>query len=392
MKKKIAIFGSTGSIGTQTLDVVGSRPDEFSVSALAAGKNIDLLEEQIRRYQPDLVAVGDEDAALQLRARISDLAISVFTGSQGLQKLAEEAEYDTMVMALVGNMGLEPVMAGLTRGVQIALATKEVLVAAGELVMERARETGSLILPVDSEHSAVFQCLQGEAAGSVEEIILTASGGPFREMSLDKLANVTPREALRHPNWQMGSKITIDSATLINKGLEVLEAHWLFATPLAQIRVLVHPQSIIHSMVQFCDGAVMAQLGLPDMRGPIQYALLYPQRGTNCLTRLDLAHIGCLTFQEPDLTRFPGLGLAYEAGRIGGTMPAVFNAANEVAVNMFLNEEIGFCTIVDLIARVMEKHEFVVKPALAEVLEADRWARNMAHTLHGHGPSNRKKV
>jgi 1-deoxy-D-xylulose-5-phosphate reductoisomerase len=279
MKKKIAVFGSTGSIGTQTLDVVGSRPEEFTVSALAAGKNIDLLEQQIRHFRPDLVAVGDQAAARRLQERTADLGLSVLVGTLGLRKLAVEAEYDTMVMALVGNMGLEPVMVALNRGCQIAIATKEVLVAAGELVMERARQTGSLLLPVDSEHSAVFQCLQGEDLKTVEQIILTASGGPFRRMTCAELANVSPQQALRHPNWQMGPKITIDSATLINKGLEALEAHWLFSTPLDQIRVLVHPQSIIHSMVQFTDGAVMAQLGLPDMRGPIQYALMYPQRG-----------------------------------------------------------------------------------------------------------------
>ena len=392
MKKKIAVFGSTGSIGTQTLDVIDSRPEEFVVSALAAGKNIDRLEDQIRRYRPGLVAVGDEESAGMLKERTADLNLQIFSGAQGLKSLAGEAEYDTMVMALVGNLGLEPVMAALDRGSQIAIATKEVLVAAGKLVIERAAETGSLLLPVDSEHSAVFQCLQGEDPKNVETIILTASGGPFRQMTTAQLAGVTPQQALRHPNWQMGPKITIDSATLVNKGLEVLEAHWLFSTPLDQIQVLVHPQSIVHSMVQFADGAVMAQLGLPDMRGPIQYALLYPQRGTSSLERLDLARIGALTFEPPDFDRFPGLRLAYAAGNAGGTMPAVFNAANEVAVELFLHNGISFCGIPDLIDRVMEQHSVTMNLSLEAVLEADRWAREKARTLNGPGPEKRKKV
>ncbi len=378
MTKKIAIFGSTGSIGTQTLDVIDNQPGEFQITALAAGRNIDLLEKQIRQYRPEAVAVSHGDDAAELKNRIRDLSIRVYIGKEGLQTLAVEAEYDLMVMALVGNIGLEPVLEALQKGVDVAIATKEVLVAAGALVMALADQSGSRLIPVDSEHSAIFQCLQGQRRDELEAIILTASGGPFRAHPLSDLASVTVNEALKHPNWRMGQKITVDSATLINKGLEVLEAKWLFSVELDQIQVVVHPQSIIHSMIRFQDGSVLAQMGLPDMRGPIQYALNYPWRKKNRLERLRLSDIGCLTFEEPDLVRFPGLRLAYDAGKAGGTMPAVFNAANEVAVDRFIRGGLSFLDIPALIEDVMSLHSNTNNPLLETILEADRWARETA--------------
>jgi 1-deoxy-D-xylulose-5-phosphate reductoisomerase len=378
MKRKLIVLGSTGSIGTQTLDVVAQHPEHFEVTGLVGGNNIDRLEKQIRDFQPAMVAVATEAGADLLSAAISDLPTTVLWGTQGILNLVEDADYHLMVMALVGTLGLRPVMTGISRGKDVALATKEVLVAAGELVMEESRKQHVRILPVDSEHSAIFQCLQGEDPDTVQRIILTASGGPFRDTAIEQMGSITPSQALQHPNWKMGQKISIDSATMVNKGLEVLEAKWLFDCPLDLIQVLIHRQSIVHSMVEFCDGSVKAQLGLPDMRVPIQYALGYPRRLMNSYPLLDLTRISALTFEHPDLLRFPGLSLAYEAGRIGGTMPAVFNAANEKAVERFLSGDIGFMGIAALIMTVMEQHRVHKRPSMEEILESDNWARRQA--------------
>jgi len=336
MKKRIAILGSTGSIGTQTLDVIRRHPDRFEVAALAAaGGNIGLLAEQAREFRPKLVAVAREEAAGKLPSLLPG-GIRVAAGEAGLVQAAAETECDMVVSAIVGIAGLVPTLAAVRAGVPVALANKETLVAAGHLVTAEAAARGVPIVPVDSEHSAVFQCLNGESGNSVEKLILTASGGAFRNRRRDELADVTPEDALRHPNWAMGAKVTVDSATLANKGLEVMEARWLFGLPYDRIDVLLHDESIIHSMVQFVDGSVMAQLGPPDMRLPIQYALTWPDRIESPVRRLDLADIGRLHFRKADTGRYPMLRLAYEAGRAGGTMPAVFNAANEIAVQLFL--------------------------------------------------------
>lgn len=365
--KKIAILGSTGSIGTQTLEIVGEQGD-LQVTALAAGNNITLLEEQIRQFRPSLAAVWEEEKAKDLKARVKDLDIEILYGMEGLLAVAVQEEAEILVTAIVGMLGLRPTVAAIKAGKTIALANKETLVTAGHLIMPLAREHRVPILPVDSEHSAIFQSLNGERDNKIAKILLTASGGPFRGKTRAELEQVTLEDALKHPNWSMGRKITIDSATLVNKGLEVMEAKWLFDVDLDRIQVVVHPQSVIHSMVEYEDGAVIAQLGTPDMRLPIQYALYYPKRKSLSGKRLDFFELGNLTFEKPDMETFEGLSLAMQAMKRGGNMPTVFNAANEKAVAMFLNREIGFWDITAIIARAMEDIAFIENPNLEEVL------------------------
>lgn len=375
MKKKIAILGSTGSIGRQTLEVVDRFPESLEVVALSAGSNVALLQEQINKYKPSLVCIGDSRLADKLAAELQGQQIKVVSGSEGLIQVATHPEATVVVTSVTGTVGLLPTVEAIKAGKNIALANKETLVAAGELVIDLARKYQVKILPVDSEHSAIFQCLQGQPKKALEKILLTASGGPFRGYSQEKLAAVTPEMALKHPNWSMGAKITIDSATLINKGLEVIEAKWLYGVDYEQIQVVVHPQSVIHSMVQFQDGSVIAQLGLPDMRLPIQYALSYPERWTNDFPKIDFWQMGDLSFMPPDTKVFSGLSLAYHAGKIGGTMPAVMNAANEKAVELFLKKKIGFADIPQLVEKTMQSHAVKSNPDLDEILIADSWAR-----------------
>ena len=371
--KTLSILGSTGSIGRQTLDVVKSNPDKLKVHALAAGKNVRALEEQVRIFRPALAVMMDELAARELKGRLSDMPVKVDQGMQGLLEAVSIPEINTVLNALSGRIGLEPTLKALDAKKTVALANKETLVAGGELVMAAVARSGTRLLPVDSEHSAVFQCLE-DNPGSVEKIILTASGGPFRGWRQEQLAQVTAEDALRHPNWDMGAKITIDSATLMNKGLEVIEAHYLFGVDYNEIEVVIHPQSIIHSMVQYKDGSILAQLGRPDMRLPIQYALSYPERWENALERLDLVGKN-LTFLEPDLSAFPALALAYEAGKRRGTLPAVMNAANEVAVHAFLEGKCSFPGIYESVSSVCAEHKVLDSPNLETILEADAWAR-----------------
>lgn len=372
--QNIAILGSTGSVGTQTLEVIAANRDRFSVSALAAYHNDRLLEEQINRFQPDLAVLVDKAAATRLIRRYRG-ATNILTGEEGLMEAAIVSKVQTVVTSLVGFAGLAPTLGAIQAGKNIALANKETLVAAGELVTAAAKARGVKILPVDSEHSALFQCLQGERSESVERLILTASGGPFRGMGREQLKAVTVAECLRHPNWSMGQKITVDSATLANKGLEVIEARWLYNIDYEHIDVVVHPQSIIHSMVEFHDGAVMAQLGLPDMRLPIQYALTYPERVKAAFPKLNFAQLAALSFENPDMTTFPALKYAYQAGKNGGTLPCVFNAANEVAVYAFLKGNLPFLAISELIYEAITKHEVIASPTLADLNHADAWAR-----------------
>ncbi len=367
MNKTIAILGSTGSIGTQTLDVVRANPS-LRVSALSAGRNVRLLEKQIREFRPGLAAVWDEADAADLRIRLADLDVKILSGMEGLIEIAREEKSSVLVTAIVGMIGIRPTIAAIEAGKDIALANKETLVCAGHLIMPLAKEHNVSILPVDSEHSAIFQCLNGENRGRIERIWLTASGGPFRGMTYEQLKTKRPEDALKHPNWNMGSKITIDSATMVNKGLEVMEARWLFDTGLDRIRVVLQPQSIIHSMVEFTDGAVIAQLGTPDMRLPIQYALSYPDRVPLSGDRLDFAKLGRITFEEPDPDTFRGLKLAFEAARTGGSMPTVFNAANEYAVAAFLAGRIGFTDIYEIIASSMEEHRLIKDPDAETIL------------------------
>ena len=370
--KNIGILGSTGSIGTQTLDVVRSHPGDFCVTALSAGSNIELLEKQIREFSPKIAAVGSEELAKELRVRVADRDVQVLSGMEGLLEMAVQPEMEILVTAIVGMIGIRPTMEAIRAGKDIALANKETLVTAGHLIVPLAKEHQVRILPVDSEHSAIFQCLHGEEHRAVEKLLITASGGPFRGRSRSELAGVTLQDALKHPNWSMGQKITIDSATLVNKGLEVMEAKWLFGIGLDQIQVIVQPQSIIHSMVEFCDGAVMAQLGTPDMRLPIQYALYYPERRYLEGERLDFRRLTQITFEEPDMETFEGLPLALRAARAGGSMPTVFNAANERAVAKFLKGEIGFLDIYEIIRASMERHRVISDPGLEEVLQTEQ--------------------
>ena len=378
--KNLAILGSTGSIGTQTLDVVRDLPEMFRVAVLAANTSDKKLEAQIEEFRPELAVLADEAAAARLKARYKG-ATKILGGEDGLVAAAVFPAVDMVVTSLMGFAGLAPTLAAIRAGKNIALANKETLVAAGELVRREASAHGAAILPVDSEHSALFQCLQGEKRETVESLILTASGGPFRGRRKEALAGVSIGDCLKHPTWSMGRKITVDSATLVNKGLEVIEAHWLYDMPYDKIKVVIHPQSIVHSMVAFQDGAVMAQLGVPDMRLPIQYALTYPERMASTFTRLDFAQLGALTFEEPDTKTFRGLAIAIEAGRAGGTAPCVMNAANEIAVAAFLDGSIGFLDIYDIIEQALSARS--VRPAESfEILrEEDAWARAYAARL-----------
>ncbi len=379
--KRLAILGSTGSIGVSTLEIVTEYPDRFQVTALTAGRNLSLLEEQICRFRPEVVAVPDQVNAQRLQARIGCDGPRILYGTAGLIACAVESPADMVVSAIVGAAGLEPTLAAVQAGRDVALANKETLVVAGELVMRAAAESGCRIFPVDSEHSAIFQSLQGHRRVDVKRLILTASGGPFRNWSLDDLQQVTPQDALAHPNWTMGRKITIDSATMMNKGLEVIEAHWLFNIPVEKIAVHIHPESIVHSLVEYIDGALLAQLGIPDMKTPIAYALTYPERLPLALPALDLCRLGQLNFASPNSQCFPCLGLAYDAIRRGGTTPAVLNAANELAVEAFLHEKVGFLDIPRIIGSVVESHSSRAACDLEQILSADAWARQTAQDV-----------
>ena len=370
MGKTIAILGSTGSIGTQTLEVVRGNGD-IQVAALSAGANITLLEKQIREFHPRLVAVWDKEKATELKTKVADLNVEVVSGMDGLLELAVLPEADILVTAIVGMIGIRPTIAAIKAGKDIALANKETLVTAGHLIMPLARGNGVKILPVDSEHSAIFQAIQGSQQKEIHKLLITASGGPFRGKKREELEHVQVEDALKHPNWAMGRKITIDSATLVNKGLEVMEARWLFDVELDQIQVVVQPKSIIHSMVEFVDEAVLAQLGTPDMKLPIQYALYYPERRYLPGDRLDFSVLKEITFDNPDMETFRGLPLAIQASRLGGSMPTVFNAANERAVAKFLNKEIGFLDIYRIIEEAMQRHEIIENPELEQILETE---------------------
>ena len=369
--KKIAILGSTGSIGTQTLEIVRENPD-LKVVALAAGSNVKLLEEQIREFMPKLVSLQSEEACEDLKARIADMQVEVVPGMEGLIRIAEMEESEVQVTANVRMIGIRPTIAAIKKKKDIALANKETLVTAGHIIMPLAAQMGVSILPVDSEHSAIFQSMQGENKERISKLLITASGGPFRGKTKEELKNIQVEDALKHPNWSMGSKITIDSATLVNKGLEVMEAKWLFDVDLDRIQVVVHPQSIIHSMVEYVDGGIIAQLGTPDMKLPIQYALFYPDRRPMNGKRVDFYELGNITFEKPDMETFTGLQLALRAAREGGSMPTVFNAANEKAVSLFLNRKIRFLEISEIIEMCMDAHKRIENPDVAEILEAEK--------------------
>lgn len=369
--KNIMVLGSTGSIGTQTLDVV-RRNEDMNIVSLAAGGNIDLLEQQIMEFSPEVVCVYQEDKALELRKRLAGRRVTVLSGMEGLIACATVASGDIVVASVVGMIGIRPVIEAIKAKKDIAFANKETLVTAGHIIMPLIRETGVKLLPVDSEHAAIFQCLNGENHREVRKIILTASGGPFRGKKLEDLKGVTLQDALKHPNWSMGKKITVDSSTMVNKGLEVIEARWLFDVPFEQIEVVLQPQSIIHSMVEFRDGAVMAQLGTPDMRLPIQYALCYPERRRRIGEPLDFMKLSGITFEQPDKKTFRGLALAYEAGKTGGSMPTVLNAANEKAVSLFLQQKIPYLMMADMLEDAMDAHEVIPNPDLDEILAVEQ--------------------
>lgn len=369
--KKIAVLGSTGSIGTQTLEIVRNNP-QLQVVALAAGNSVELLEQQIREFRPVIAGIRTEEAAADLRQRVADLPVKIVAGMDGLLEIATLEQSQVLVTAIVGMIGIRPTIAAIEAGKDIALANKETLVTAGHLIMPLAQKHGVSILPVDSEHSAIFQSMNGEPKNRISKILLTASGGPFRGKTREELAKVQVEDALKHPNWAMGRKITIDSSTLVNKGLEVMEAKWLFDVELDQIQVVVHPQSIIHSMVEYVDGAVIAQLGLPDMKLPIQYALFYPDRVPASGSGLDFFQLAQMTFEQPDTENFPGLKLAYEASRQGGSMPTVYNAANEKAVSLFLDRKISYLQITELIAQSMEQHRVIAHPGVEEILATEQ--------------------
>jgi 1-deoxy-D-xylulose-5-phosphate reductoisomerase len=378
--KKISILGATGSIGTQTLDILREHPSEFKLVAISIGKNLELARKMIREFQPALVSVQEHDDCNTLKAEFPNTKFTF--GEEGLIEVAVYPSADILVNAVIGSVGLNPTLQAIESGKTIAIANKETLVTAGHLVMESAKRNNVALLPVDSEHSAIFQCLQGEKEKNIERLILTASGGSFRDRTRKELEGVTVREALNHPNWSMGAKITIDSATMMNKGLEVIEAHWLYDIPYEKIDVLLHKESIIHSMVEFHDSSIMAQLGTPDMRVPIQYALSYPDRLPLASSqRLNLAQIGKLHFQEMDTNRFRCMQFAYEAGKKGGTLPTVLNAANEVAVAAFLNEKITFLQIEDIIEKALSKHDVIQNPDLSIIQEVDKEARQYVQTL-----------
>lgn len=369
--KKIAILGSTGSIGTQTLEVVRENKD-IEVVGMAAGNNIHLLEKQIREFSPKVVAVWSEEKAKELRIKVSDLTVKVVSGMEGLIEIAILPETEILVTAIVGMIGIRPTIAGIEAGKNIALANKETLVTAGHIIMPLAQKYGVSILPVDSEHSAIFQSLQGNEKKAIHKILLTASGGPFRNRKREELENIQVEDALKHPNWEMGRKITIDSSTLVNKGLEVIEAKWLFDVKMEQIEVVVQPQSIIHSMVEYVDGTIIAELGTPDMKLPIQYALYYPERKYLPGDRLDFKKLSQITFEQPDMETFYGLRLAYEAGKAGGSLPTVFNAANEMAVSKFLNREIRYLEIPEIIEECMCNHKNIMNPSVEEILKTEQ--------------------
>ena len=379
--KKIGVLGSTGSIGTQTLEIVRAYSEDLQVVVLAAGTNVKLMEEQMREFRPEVVVMYDEKAANDLRVKTADLKIPVLAGMEGLLEVSVWEGMEILVTALVGMIGIRPTIAAIKAGKDIALANKETLVTAGHIIMPLAKEYGVSILPVDSEHSAIFQSMQGEKREQVSKILLTASGGPFRGRKLEELKTMQVEDALKHPNWSMGRKITIDSATLVNKGLEVIEAKWLFDVDLDQIQVVVHPQSIIHSMVEYADGGIMAQLGTPDMKLPIQYALFYPDRRPLDGKRVNFYELGQMTFEAPDMETFRGLKLAYEAATIGGSMPTVFNAANEKAVALFLDKKISFLQIPELIETCMQKHEVITAPTVEEILAAEQSAYDIISAL-----------
>lgn len=368
--KRIAILGSTGSIGTQTLEIVRANAD-LQVVALAAGSNVDLMEKQVREFKPRLAVMWSREAAADLKVRLADTETKVLDGMDGLLEVAVLPEAEVLVTAIVGMIGIRPTIAAIEAGKTIALANKETLVCAGHIIMPLAREKGVSILPVDSEHSAIFQSMNGEPKNRIAKILLTASGGPFRGRTREELQNIRPQDALKHPNWTMGRKITIDSSTLVNKGLEVIEAKWLFDVDFSQIQVVVHPQSVIHSMVEYVDGGIMAQLGAPDMKLPIQYALFYPDRRPMEGKRLDFYTLSQITFEKPDTATFKGLKLAYRAGEIGGNMPTVFNAANEKAVSLFLQEKISYLQIADIIEACMEQAAIIANPNVEEILQTE---------------------
>lgn len=376
--KSLSILGSTGSIGLSTLDVVRQHPERFNVTGLAEGHDINLLAEQIKEFKPGIVSVRDEESAGLLRERLGTENPEIHWGIEGAAAVGAAEGSDMVVSAIVGAAGLVPTVSAIKAGKDIALANKETLVVAGQLVSDLVKEHNVTLLPVDSEHSAIFQSLTGHRAEDIERIILTASGGPFRKTPAEELKGVGPEKALKHPQWSMGAKITIDSATLMNKGLEVIEAHWLFDMPAEKIGVVVHPQSIIHSMVEYIDGCVMAQLGAPDMRAPIAYAIAWPERCESGIKKLNLTQIGTLTFEEPDMERFPALRLAFDALKAGRTFPAVLNAANEIAVAAFLNKKIGFTDIPAIVDKTLQVHEAYAPSSLEEYLAADRWARHTA--------------
>ncbi len=385
--KKIAILGSTGSIGTQTLEIVRDNPD-LQVVGLAAGANIDELERQVREFQPRLVSLRSEADCRELRMRLADMEVQVIPGMEGLLQIAEMEESEILVTAIVGMIGIRPTIAAINRHKDIALANKETLVTAGHIIMPLAAKMGVSILPVDSEHSAIFQSMQGENKDRVSRLLITASGGPFRGRTRQQLENVQPEDALKHPNWSMGNKITIDSATLVNKGLEVMEAKWLFDMDLDRIQVVVHPQSIIHSMVEYVDGGIIAQLGTPDMKLPIQYALFYPDRRPMAGKRVDFYELGSITFEKPDMETFTGLKLAMRAAAEGGSMPTVFNAANEKAVSLFLNRKIHFLQIPEIIEMCMEHHRKIENPDVDTIFDTEQETYERIRDLIGSSESN----
>jgi len=380
MKRRLAILGSTGSIGTQALDVVRQHPDRFEIYALTANKQVDLLIKQAREFLPEVVVIADERYYDQLKEALKDLPMKVWVGADSIAQVVESEPIHIVLTAMVGYSGLKPTINAIKAGKAIALANKETLVVAGELIMKLAMENKVPILPVDSEHSAIFQCLNGEN-NTIEKIYLTASGGPFRKYTKDQLYKVTKQQALRHPNWNMGAKVTIDSASMMNKGFEMIEAKWLFTLTPDQVQVVVHPQSIIHSMVQFQDSSVIAQLGLPDMRLPIQYALAYPQRLKSNFERVDFFKLGTMTFEEPDMDKFRNLAFAFESVRIGGNMPCILNAANEIAVAAFLDERIGFLAMSDIIENTMKQASFIKNPTYEDYVNSNEEARNIASSL-----------
>ena len=383
--KNVVLLGSTGSIGTSTAKVAGDLPNDIRLVGLAAGGNAELLAKQARQFRPELVSIGSPEKAAKLRPQLD--GIRVASGEEGLIELATLPSADIVLIAIVGTTGLQPALAAIRAGKDIAVASKEILVMAGEIVMAEARKHGVRVLPVDSEHSAIFQCLEGRSPGSVRRLILTASGGPFRETPARQFAGITVEQALKHPSWVMGRKITIDSATMFNKGLEMIEARWLFDIPMPQVDVVVHPQSVVHSMVEFVDGSILSQLSTPDMCLPIQYALTCPGRAASERVQTDLPALGRLDFEAPDLAKFPALGQARRAGETGGTLPAVLNAANEIAVDAFCDRQTSFPGISDAVGQVMDRHELIGQPSLEQILQADAWARETARDVLGLGQS-----